>query len=105
MEAMIQKELKEVSQKELRLLKDAFGSKSRVASFLDVNRSRLSHWEREEAPHKDNQFKINSLFYVVVRLLQVYQPLTIEKWLFGTNAHLGNQRPIDLIVNNRITEV
>jgi len=101
----MRKELNEVSQRELRLLKNTFGSKSRVASFLGVNRSRLSHWGPKESPHKDNQFKINSLYYIVTRLLQVYQPPTIEKWLFGINTHLANQRPIDLVVNDRIAEV
>lgn len=39
------------------------------------------------------------------RLLQVFNPSTARKWLTGSNAHLGDQRPIDLIGNRRIAEV
>ena len=39
------------------------------------------------------------------RLLQHFQPETARKWLAGTNAHLGNARPLDLIARNRFAEV
>jgi hypothetical protein len=31
--------------------------------------------------------------------------LVLCKWLSGTNAHLGNRRPIDLLARNRVAEV
>jgi hypothetical protein len=47
----------------------------------------------------------NGLEFVVTRLRRGFSPATARKWLTGTNAHLGNRQPIDLIAHNRIAEV
>ena len=39
------------------------------------------------------------------RLLDQMAPATARKWLEGTNAMLGNRRPLDLIADQRVAEV
>lgn len=39
------------------------------------------------------------LLRVFNRLLVIYDPETALKWLQGTNAHLGNRRPIDVLAD------
>jgi hypothetical protein len=38
-------------------------------------------------------------------LARLYEPETVERWLFGVNPHLRNRRPIDLIRAGRTLEV
>lgn len=39
------------------------------------------------------------------RLLDLYEPATALKWLRGTNALLGNRRPIDVLAEGKWEEV
>jgi hypothetical protein len=90
---------------DLQALSDRLGGQSRVAALLAVDRSRISRWLKREQPDKANQVKIAGLHYIMTRLLKRFHPETAQKWLEGTNAHLQDQRPIDLIRQNRIAEV
>jgi hypothetical protein len=89
----------------LRHLADGLGGQSEVARLLQVDRSRVSRWLSGEEPDPHNKARLDGLEYVVARLLQHFPPATARKWLAGTNAHLGNRRPLDLIGANRIAEV
>ena len=89
----------------LRHLADGLGGQSEVARLLQVDRSRVSRWLSGEEPDPRNKARLDGLEYVLARLLQHFPPPTARKWLAGTNAHLGNRRPLDLIGSNRIAEV
>lgn len=78
---------------------------SRLARLLEVDRSRVSRWLRSETPDAANRSKLDALEFVFSRLTSFLDSRTAEKWLVGMNAHLGNQRPIDLIRDGRISEV
>jgi transcriptional regulator with XRE-family HTH domain len=82
-----------------------FSSQSRLARLLEVDRSRVSRWLRAEVPDAANRAKLESLEFVFSRLTTFLNSQTAEKWLLGINAHLGNQRPIDLIRDGRVAEV
>jgi hypothetical protein len=81
------------------------GSQARVAQALDVDRSRVTRWLADEEPDADNLIKLESVEYVLSRLLRSYRRETALKWLFGFNAHLGDARPIDLLARGRTWEV
>jgi hypothetical protein len=81
------------------------GGQSEVARILRVHRSRVSRWLAGEEPDAKNKARLEALEFVLARLLQRFPRSTARKWLAGTNAHLGNQRPLDLISHNRIAEV
>ncbi len=90
----------------LRRLTSQLGSQSDVADLLDVDRSSISRWLKQaHTPDAENKAKLDALDFVFKRLLQTLEPDTARKWLTGTNAYLGNRRPIDLLIRNRVAEV
>jgi len=89
----------------LRRLTQEFGGQSEVARALGVHRSRVTRWLAGDEPDPRNQAKLEALEFVLARLLQTLPPATARKWLTGSNAHLGNRRPLDLIARQRIAEV
>lgn len=94
-----------VAQLKLRRLIATFGGQSEVARLLGVHRSRISRWLAGEEPDAANMARLEGLEFVLARLLQHFAPATATKWLSGLNAHLGNRRPQDLILRNRVAEV
>ncbi len=95
----------EVTRAKLRWLIEQLGGQSAVARLLGVDRSRTNRWLAGEDPDARNRARLEGLEFVVARLLQRFPPATARKWLAGTNAHLGNRRPVDFIDGNRIAEV
>ena len=89
----------------LRRIVQAFGGQSEVARLLHVHRSRISRWLAGDEPDPRNQAHLEALEFVLARLLQTFTLATSRKWLTGTNAHLGDRRPLDLLANNRVAEV
>jgi hypothetical protein len=89
----------------LQTLVQELGSQARVAQALDVDRSRVTRWLADEVPDADNLIKLESVEYVLSRLLRSYRRETALKWLFGFNAHLADARPIDLLARGRTWEV
>lgn len=81
------------------------GSQARVAQALDVDRSRVTRWLADEEPDADNLIKLESVEFVLSRLLRSYRRETALKWLTGFNAQLGDARPIDLLARGRTWEV
>jgi len=89
----------------LRAVTEDLGSQARVARLLGVSPSRVSRWLRTEEPDAANRRKLQGVEFVLGRLLDVYGRDTGLKWLQGTNAQLGNRRPIDLLATGRVTDV
>lgn len=94
-----------LTQAKLARLISIIGSQSAVAGLLGVHRSRVTRWLAGDEPDPHNRAKLEGLEFVVSRLLDRMPLATARKWLKGTNAHLGNRRPVDLVVDNRIAEV
>ena len=89
----------------LRALTEDLGSQARVAEILGVSRSRVSRWLRTEEPDADNRRKLEGAEFVVSRLLSIFDRETALDWLWGSNAHLGDLRPMQLLAVGRINEV
>jgi hypothetical protein len=81
------------------------GGQSSAADALGVHRSRVSRWLDGERPDPANQARLEGLEFVLAQLARRLPASTARKWLTGTNAHLGNRRPVDLIAKNRVAEV
>ena len=92
---------------ELRFLTEQFGhNQAVIAGFFDVHRSSITRWLKgADLPNSENQIRIAALRLILMRLSSVFHPPTGQKWLQGINAHLGNNRPIDLVKQGRISEV
>ena len=97
---------RKASQAELKFVESTFGKKSAIAGLFGLHRSTIGRWgDLANAPGPENALKIAMLRVVILKLSTLFHPQTIEKWLFGINAFLGDRKPIDLIKENRIAEV
>ena len=85
--------------------KVAFPDDADLARSLGVHRSAVVRWKRGEAPAARNWEQLVGLDTVVSLLEGFLEDVSIAKWLRGTNAHLGDRRPIDVIRQGRLSEV
>jgi transcriptional regulator with XRE-family HTH domain len=91
---------------EIEVLREVFGNQSAVADVLGVDRASVTRWlQRKDSPDLENEEKIAGVRYVMIRLSKIFKPQVAESWLKGINAHLDNNRPLDLLRDGRITEV
>ena len=84
---------------------NAFASDAELAEWLGVNRSQLSRYRRGQRPGAETAWRLVGLDAVLAALEQVLEPSAIADWLQGINAHLGHQRPIDLLREGRVADV
>lgn len=94
-----------LTQAKLHRLIHELGGQSAVARILGVHRSQISRWLGGDDPDPTNRARLGALEFILARLSQTFNPSTARKWLTGTNAHLGNRRPIDFVIRNRVAEV
>ena len=94
-----------VFRNKLGFLARQFRSQSQLANLLEVDRSRVSRWLKSDVPDLQNRNKVEALEFVLSRLTTFLSPETARKWLLGVNAHLGGQRPVDLLRQGRVAEV
>lgn len=83
----------------------AFETDAELADLLGVDRAQPARWRAGQAPDPANREKIVALDVVVELLSGYLSPSSIPKWLNGTNAHLGNRRPIALLREGNLSEV
>jgi uncharacterized protein (DUF2384 family) len=90
----------------LRSARRAFASDAQVAEALGVNRAQVKRWrEGRTAPGPENADRIVGLDTAVELLSGHLDRRSIPKWLMGTNAHLGDRRPIDVLRDGSLSEV
>lgn len=83
----------------------AFDSDAQMALAFGVDRSNMARWRAGAAMSLENVERLQAFETAVTLLLSFLAPTTIPKWLRGTNAHLMNRRPIDVLLNGRLSEV
>ena len=74
-----------------------FRSQRRLADALGVSPSQVSRWRQGRGIDEDNAERLDLLELTMSMLRRMYEPETVEDWLFGLNPHLRNRRPIDVI--------
>lgn len=90
----------------LRAVIEDLGSQARVARALGVSPSRVSRWLKQgEEPDAENRRKLETLEFVLARLLSFLHPETAVKWLNGSNPFLNDFRPLDYLARGRVHEV
>ena len=82
-----------------------FRSQRRLADALGVSPAQVSRWKRGQGIDPDNAERLDLLELVMSALLRMYEPETVEDWLFGFNPFLRNRRPIDVIRQGRVEEL
>ena len=77
-----------------------------IANIVDVSPPTVSRWSSgKSAPSLHTQTIIADLRYVVERLSDFYTPDETRLWLHASHPLLNNERPVDLIHEDRTEEV
>jgi transcriptional regulator with XRE-family HTH domain len=74
-----------------------FRSQRRLADALGVSPAQVSRWRHGKGIDEANGDRLDLLELTISMLRRLYEPETVEDWLFGLNPHLRNRRPIDVI--------
>lgn len=82
-----------------------FRSQRRLADALGVSPAQVSRWLRGQGIDEANADRLDLLELTMSMLRRLYEPATVEDWLFGLNPHLRNRRPIDVIRRGRVEEL
>ncbi len=82
-----------------------FRSQRRLAEALGVSPAQVTRWRQGKGIDEENAERLDLLELAMSMLQRIYEPETIEAWLFGWNPLLGNRRPIDVIRQGRTEEL
>ena len=84
----------------------AFSSDAQMAEALGVDRAQVKRWrEGRTEPGTENADRIVGLDATIELLRGHLEPSSLQKWLTGINAHLGDRRPIDLLREGNLSDV
>ena len=98
--------MRTLAMEELGYLEKIFRKQAEVARFLGVKRPAVNRWKKgKDKPSEENEERIVALRLVTLKLSAIFEDDVVLEWLMGTNPLLNNNRPIDLIMNGRSTEV
>jgi len=89
----------------LKTCRAALGSYRAVSAILGVSPSQVSRWRKGQTPDVDNADRLAGLALVVEMLSRWLAPETLEGWLHGVHAHLGDRSPAYLIGQGRVADV
>ncbi|MEJ7813246.1 MAG: hypothetical protein WKG32_22740 [Gemmatimonadaceae bacterium] len=83
----------------------AFGTRSALAEWAGTHRSQVTRLARGQEVGGEEGWRLTALASVVFALLTVYEPDAIPGWLRGSNPHLGDRRPIDVLAEGDVAAV
>lgn len=86
-------------------LSRTYASDAELARALGMALSRILRLKQGEAPEDAEIERLVGLDAVLELLSGFLDERSIPKWLEGTNAHLGDRRPIDVLRQGRLSEV
>ncbi len=82
-----------------------FTSDAEMALAFGVDRSNMKRWRLGAPISRAHVVRLQAFETIVSLLIGFLSATTIPKWLRGTNSHLGNRRPIDVLLAGRLSEV
>ena len=83
----------------------ALGSRSALAQWTGMHRSQITRAARGQDIGGEAGWRLTSLAAVVTALLGIYEPEAVAGWLAGTNPHLNDRRPLDVLADGDVTAV
>lgn len=83
----------------------AFGSRAALAAWVGMHRSQITRAAAGQAIGGEAGWMLSALAAIVTTLLSVYEPAAVSGWLHGSNPHLGNRRPLDVLAQGDVTAV
>ncbi len=91
---------------ELQFLEQTLGRQAQIARYLGVKPPAVHRWKKgKDKPSDENEEKIVALRHIILKLMTIFDKELIQDWLMANNPLLNHNRPIDLIINDRSTEV
>ena len=86
-------------------IRAVFDSDAEMARAFGIDRSNMTRWKSGMSVRLKETRLLQEFCIVVSLLIDFLAPTTIPKWLRGTNVHLKNSRPIDVLLSGRLSEV
>jgi uncharacterized protein (DUF2384 family) len=83
----------------------AFGSRAALAEWLGTHRSQVTRAAGGQELGGEAGWRLSGLAAVVTALLAVYDPEAISGWLHGSNPHLDDRRPLDVLADGNVAAV
>jgi hypothetical protein len=83
----------------------AFGTRAALAQWACTHRSQVTRIAGGQEPGGDAAWRLAALAAVVTALLAVYDADAIPGWLHGSNPHLLDRRPLDVLAEGDLAAV
>jgi len=83
----------------------AFGSRAALAAWVGTHRSQITRAARGQELGGEEGWRLAALAAVVTALLSIYEPEAVSGWLHGSNPHLDDRRPIDVLAQGDLAAV
>jgi uncharacterized protein (DUF2384 family) len=83
----------------------ALGSRAALAAWVGTHRSQITRAARGQELRGEEGWRLSALAAVVTALLAIYEPEAITGWLHGSNPHLGDRRPLDVLAQGDVAAV
>jgi uncharacterized protein (DUF2384 family) len=82
-----------------------FGNRAGLAQWVGTHRSQITRAARGQELGGEEGWRLSSLAAVVTALLSFYEPEAVSGWLHGSNAHLRDRRPLDVLAEGDVAAV
>ena len=83
----------------------AFASRAELADWVGTHRSQITRAAKGQEIGGEEGWRLNVLAAVVTVLLGIYEPSAIAGWLHGSNPHLNDRRPLDVLAEGDMAAV
>lgn len=83
----------------------ALGSRAALAAWVGINRSQVTRAAGGQELSGEPGWRLAALASVVTALLTIYEPVAAAGWLHGSNPHLNDRRPLDVLAQGDLAGV
>ncbi|HEY2064614.1 MAG TPA: antitoxin Xre/MbcA/ParS toxin-binding domain-containing protein [Gemmatimonadaceae bacterium] len=83
----------------------ALGSRAALAAWVGTHRSQITRAAEGQEIGGEAGWRLTVLAAIVTALLAIYEPAAVSGWLHGSNPHLGDRRPLDVLAEGDVTAV
>jgi len=83
----------------------AFANRSELAEWVGTHRSQITRAAKGQAIGGEEGWRLTVLAAIVTALLSIYEPAAVSGWLHGSNPHLNDRRPLDVLAEGDVAAV
>lgn len=82
-----------------------FGSRAALAEWAGSHRSQISRAAKGQEVGGEAGWRVAGLAAAVTALLGIYEPEAVAGWFHGSNPHLQDRRPLDVLAGGDLAAV